>query len=74
MTAISTATIAADSHALLVQADLAGKGHASIRNAAILRLRDVYGLDAREIADLIGIRCSTVGNILARHDKKAGTR
>lgn len=72
--ATGTVTIARDAHALLIEHDDACKTYASERNRALVELRDVYGLDARETAELVGIRVSVVRNALAREDKKAGVR
>ncbi len=59
-------TMARDAHTLLQQADLAAKGHAAARNAAIVRLVDVYGLSLQDVADGTGIAASIVRNAYYR--------
>ena len=51
-----------DSHALMLEADSACKGQAAIRNAAIVRLVDVYGLALVDVARLTGIKDSVCRN------------
>lgn len=60
------ADMAADSHALMVEHAQATSGHAAIRNAALLRLADVYGLTPADIAQATGLPERTVRNAILR--------
>lgn len=62
----SVADMAADSHALMIEHDAACRGHASIRNHALLRLADVYGLTPADIAQATGLPERTVRNAILR--------
>lgn len=70
MTAQSTARLAADAHALMLEHDAATKGHAALRNAAILRLRHEYQLEPNDIAALTGLNPGTIRNICTRMEYK----
>lgn len=58
--------MASDSHKLMMDADLACKGHARIRNATLIKLHREYGLDLAEVAHLTGIPERTVRNAVFR--------
>lgn len=62
----SVADMAADSHALMLEHDEACRGHAAIRNAALLRLADVYGLTPADITQATGLPERTVRNTITR--------
>lgn len=64
---------ATTSQELMVQADLATKGHARIRNTALLRLHSEYGLDCLTISKLTGIKDRTVRNAIFRRVEKLKT-